>query len=243
MATAGGELSAPIRAPGTHFARITGGLLLVMAVCAMFAEMGVRSALVVPGDASATAANLVASPGLFRLGFAGYLAAFLCDVPVAVLFYALLRPVNQTVALVAMAFRLVYTAIVGACLLHYFGAMVFLGGGDYLTAFQPNQLQALALYCLNMYDHGFSMALVFFGIHLALLGMLLYQSKQLPGVFAVLVALGGFAYLINGFSFFLAPVFHAQVSPLLGMLAMSELLLALWLAVKGLKPRIPLIQD
>ena len=49
-------------------ARIAGLLYLIIIVCAGFSEGYVRSNLIVPGDATATANNIVASEWLFRIG-------------------------------------------------------------------------------------------------------------------------------------------------------------------------------
>ncbi|MEM9454879.1 MAG: DUF4386 domain-containing protein [Myxococcota bacterium] len=70
--------------PAVRLARLTGALLLVMAVTAMFADLRGRSTLVVPTDAEATVARVLAAEGLFRLGLVGYLVAVVCDVPVAI---------------------------------------------------------------------------------------------------------------------------------------------------------------
>ena len=66
-------------------ARAAGLLYLVIIVCAGFAEGAVRSSLVVPGDAAATAANIRGSEMLFRAGFVADLVAFLSDLVVSVL--------------------------------------------------------------------------------------------------------------------------------------------------------------
>ncbi|WP_150243089.1 DUF4386 domain-containing protein [Nocardiopsis quinghaiensis] len=223
-------------AAAPRLARATGALLLVMAVSAMFAEVAVRANLVVPGDALATAQRIQASPDLFRLGFLGYLVAFLCDVPVAVLFYVLLRPVSRTWALLAASFRLVYTAVVSAFLLQYAQAMLLLEGADHLSALGPEQVHALASFHLDAFSHGFGAALVFFGIHLALLGPLLLRSGRVPAVLGVLVGLGGLAYVVDGLLLFAWPALHASLSPVLAVLGFSELLLALWLVLRGVRP-------
>jgi hypothetical protein len=219
-----------------RLARITGVLLLVMAVAAIFAEFGVRTGMVVAGDAEATARNIQASPQLFRAGLFGYLVAFVCDVPVAVLFFLLLRHVGNGLALGAMAFRLVYTAVVGACLLAYGGAVHLLSGESYLSALGAEQLHAQALFFLRLFDQGFILALVFFAFHLILLGWLLFRSRQLPRVFGVLVLLGGASYLIDGTLYYLAPSMQVAAKPVLAVFGMAEVLLALWLVVKGLRP-------
>lgn len=152
---AGGRLpQSTAEASPASVARWTGLLLIIMALAAGFAELGVRAKLVVPGDAVATAARIVASPRLFRLGFLGYLVAFLCDVPVAILFYVLLRPVGDTLALTAAAFRLVYAAMAGANLLRYVAALVVLTGGASVAALPPEQRSAFALLSLTLFQHG-----------------------------------------------------------------------------------------
>ncbi|MEZ4380102.1 MAG: DUF4386 domain-containing protein [Nannocystaceae bacterium] len=216
----------------TQLARLAGALLLVMTVAAIFAEIGTRAAMFVAGDAAATAARILEAPDHFRLGFVGYLVAFLCDVPVAVLFYALLRPVARTWALTAAAFRLVYTAIVGAVLLHYASALIVLQDPG-LAALGDAQREAMALAHLQLFDAGFHLALVFFGVHLALLGGLFLRSRQLPTALAALVTLGGAAYLVDNLAYFVAPALQAAIAPIVGVLAMAEVLLALWLVVKG----------
>ena len=76
------------------YARIAGVLFLVSLVVGGFGEAYVPSRIVVPGDASATAHNLLASDLLFRLGFLAYLAEAVCDVALTLLLYVLLRPVQ-----------------------------------------------------------------------------------------------------------------------------------------------------
>lgn len=216
-------------------ARITGILFVVMTIGAGFAEFGVRRVLVVPGDASATAAKILGSEQLFRLGFIGYLVAFVCDVPVSVLLYVLLRSVSKPLALIAASFRLVYAAVVGASLLNYLGALFILSGTGYMTAFETAQQHALAAFSLSMFDHGFSLALVFFGFHLLLLGILLFESSYFPRIIGVLVAFAGIAYLADNLSHFLFPAFNAKVAPLLALLGSLEVVLALWLLLKGVR--------
>lgn len=238
MKTLADDRSGPARieeASPALLARLTGLLLIVMAFCAIFAELGVRTALLVPGDATATARRILASESLFRAGFVGYLIAFLCDVPVAICLYLLLAPVSRALSLTAAALRLVYAAIVGASLLQYFGAIVVLSGQSSLSAFPPEQLDALALLFLSLFKHGFSLALVFFGVHLLLLGALLWRSTRFPRIFGGLIALAGLSYLADTLLFFLAPALHAKVAPFLAVPAMTELVFAVWLVVKGVK--------
>ena len=60
------------------YARIGGVLYLIIIAAGLFAEAFVRSRLIVPADAAATATNIVAHATLFRLGIAADLSTFLC---------------------------------------------------------------------------------------------------------------------------------------------------------------------
>lgn len=220
-------------------ARVTGLLLVVMAVAAGFAEVGVRAALIVPEDAAATARNVLSAEPLFRKGLVGSLIAFLLDIPVSVLLYVLLRPVDRTLALLSTAFRLVYTAVVGANLIHYLGTLLILQDAAVQAVFAPRQVQALALLFMNLYKHGFSLALVFFGLHLVLLGILLCRARAFPKVLGALVVSAGCAYLLDGSTLFLAPAVNARIAKLLAIPATFEILLAIWLLVKGARAFAP----
>lgn len=82
-------------APVQTNARIAGVLLLISAVAGGFGEFFVPSHLIVSGDATATANNIIASDLLFRMGFASYLVETLCDVSLTLILYVLLRPVRR----------------------------------------------------------------------------------------------------------------------------------------------------
>ena len=62
------------------YARIAVVLLLFTMVGGFFGELYVPSSLIVSGDASATAKNIVENNFLFRLGFAAYLIEAVCDI-------------------------------------------------------------------------------------------------------------------------------------------------------------------
>jgi len=49
-----------------------------------------------------------------------------------------------------------------------------------LTVFEPDQLHALVLLFLNLHDSGVLIWEAFFGLHLIVLGYLLYKSGYVP---------------------------------------------------------------
>lgn len=220
-----------------NYARLAGALYLIVIVCAGFSEGYVRSNLIVPEDAAATAHNISASEWLFRIGFVSDLIAFLSDAAVAILFYVLLKPVNKTVSLLAASFRLLaHPAIASINLLNHFAALQLLSGADYLTAFETNQLHALVLLFLDAHNYGYLIGGAFFGIHLFLLGYLLAKSDYFPAIFGVLLLFASFGYLVESFGNFLFPAYQEIFAWIVAIPAViGELSLTLWLLVKGVK--------
>ena len=215
------------------YARIGGLLYLIIIVAGGFAELFVRSNLIVPGNATATAQNIMASERLWRIGFAATLVMLVCAVAVLLILYVLLRPVSRNTALLAVFFNLVSISIEGINDLLHLAAVVILSGADYLKAFAPGQLHALALLSLKLFDNGYGISLVFFGFFCICAGYLIFKSTFLPRVLGVLMAIAGLCYLTNSFVLFLAPRLAHQFFYILMPAGLAELSLTLWLLVKG----------
>lgn len=216
------------------YARIGGVLYLLIIVLGLFGEMVVRDSLVVTGDAAATASRIMASPLLWRMGIVGDLLMHICDVPLMLIFYVLLRPVNRNLALMAVLFNLVVTAVLIATKLNLFSAVFLLGNAEYLKVFEPGQLHALTYLFIKLDSYGFGLGLIYFGCECLVLGYLISKSGYLPRVLGVLMQVAGLCYLINSFSLFLAPHFANLIFPLILIPAfVGESSLCLWLLIKG----------
>ena len=213
------------------YARMAGVLLLVSLVVGGFGESYAPSTLIVPGNATATAHNIIASDLLFRLGFLAYLTEAVCDVALAFLLYVLLRPVHANLAFLAVLFRLMATATFAFAELFYFVPSLILGGDGYLKTFSSEQLQTLALLSLNVYGAAGNLFLLFYGIASILLGYLMVRSGYLPRVLGALLALGGLGFVTSNVVWVLAPAsasFLLLLPTILAMLSMG-----LWLLVRG----------
>jgi len=215
-------------------ARVAGALYVVVIVFGIFAEVAVRSRLIVDGDAQETAANINDSETLFRLGFAADLVVFLCDVALAVLLYFLFRPVSRVLSLLAAAFRLTQTAIIGVNLLNMFGALLILTDAEYLGAFDERQSEALSLLMLDLHQYGYTLGLTFFGMSTVIIGYLALSSGCIPRVLGALLCLAGLGYVADSVAFFLVPGYDGSVSPiLLAPAIVGEVWFAFWLLFKG----------
>lgn len=219
------------------YARVAGFLYLIIIVSGIFSEVFIRSSLIVKGDATATATNILASEWLFRISFAADSIMLLSDVAIAVLFYVLLKPVSKTLALTAAAFRLTQAAILGFNLLNYYAALLLLSGVGYATAFESDQLYALVLLFLDMHSHGYDLGLLFFGLSSLILGYLVVKSDYLPAILGYGLIAAAMVYLTGSFTRFLFPDFVSLITPIYIVPLIAELSFCLWLLVKGVSVR------
>ncbi len=203
-----------------HYARIGGALYLVIIVVGILGPLLTRGQLVVPDDAAATAQNIAASPEVWRLGIALDVVMQLCDVPVMLILFLLLSPVNKSVALLALLFNIVQTATLVA-------NQLTLVAAELLAADQAT----LTDVAIAAYSYGEALGLVFFGFTLLAVGYLIRHSGYLPRLVGLLIQIGGVSYVVNSVLVLLAPGLENIVFLIPAFIA--ELSLALWLLVKG----------
>jgi hypothetical protein len=211
-----------------RYARIGGVLILVSLAAGLFGEVYAPSLV----KASATGAAIAHGHlMLLRAGFASYLIEAFCDVTLTLTLYVIFRPVSRNLALLAVFFRLVSTAVFASAMFFYLGALLLLDGANgYLKTFSADQLNAVTKFLFDVYGFGGS-APMFYGAAAIVVGYLIYRSGYLPKFLGGLWILGGMGQLANIFALALAPgyAFFWELLPLL----LAMLSLAVWLLVRG----------
>lgn len=216
-----------------RLARIAGSLYLVVAILGGFAELYVRARIVVPGDAAATAANIRASAGLYRLGFAADLVQATFFLFTAMALYLLLRHANELAARAMVVIVAVSVAIICLNLLNQYEALQLATGVDTLGSATAG---ALAGVFADMHASGYLIAQIFFGLWLLPLGYLVHRSGYVPAAIGVLLAVGAVGYLVDTFVHFLAPGVAETVEAfVVAPAAIGELSLVAWLLIKGVR--------
>ena len=217
-----------------RLARIAGGLYLINIVAGGFAIGYVPAAIVVPGNAAATAHNILAHELLYRLGLAVHIFILPLNIPLAVIFFDLFKVVNRRLALLVLFFSLVGTAVEAAYVLNAFTPLILLDSARSTTALTAEQLQAQVSRPLELQVIGYNLGQVFYSGYLLVAGYLIVRSTFLPRVVGVLLAIGGICYLVYSFADFLSPGFAAHLVPYIqAPSGIGELSLCLWLLVVG----------
>ena len=218
--------------PSRIQARVAGFLYLLIIVFGISSEVFVRSSLIVAGDPTATATNIMANEWLFRTGFVFDSIMLFSDVAIAVLFYFLFKPVSKMLALTATAFRLTQAAILGLNLLNYYAVLILLDSTRHSIVFDVDQLHAFVLLFLEMHSHGYDLGLLFFGVSNLILGYLVIKSGFFMKILGYGLIGAAVVYLIGGYIRFLLPGYAVVFAPAYIVPLIAELSFCIWLMVK-----------
>ena len=190
----------------------------------------VPSQMVVPGDATTTASNIIASEGLFRAAIVSHLIGQTIFIFLPLVLYKLLKPVNKAHALLMVVLVLVSVPIAFINELNNFAVLTLLSDADYLKPFEVDQLYAQVMFFLDLHQHGVLIAQIFWGLWLFPLGYLVFKSGFLPKILGVLLMIACCGYVIDFLTTVLLPDFDMTISQ---FTFVGELLFPLWLLFKG----------
>jgi len=212
------------------YARIAGVLYLLMIPLGIFGILYVPTALIVSGDAAATANNILANESLYRLSIFSALLIQIVQIFLVLVLYKLLKYVNKIHAVLMVVFALAAVPIAMLNELNQYAVLLLLGGADYLTLFGADQLHSQMMFFLDLHEHGIFIAQLFWGLWLFPMGYLVFKSGFLPKFIGVLLMIGCFGYLIDAVIFYLSLNIDVTIS---GFTFIGEVLLPLWLVIKG----------
>ena len=214
-------------------ARVAGLLYLMGIPTSIFSLFYVPSTLIVSGDAAATIQNIEASELLYRSGIYVGLLTGLIYLLVALALYRLFKEVSENQAALMVAFVVIAVAATFANSSNELAVLLILSKPDFLSAFDPSQLEGIAYLFVRLHSHGIQIIQIFWGLWLIPLGILVYRSGFIPKIIGLSVWLAAFAYLMGNFTFVLLPQYKAVLSPIITGLEMLELPIIFWLVIVG----------
>jgi hypothetical protein len=228
-------------AAGTMFslkrlARVAGVFYLLVGITGGFSEGFVDPRMYVAGDAAATVGNVVANPGLVRLGVVAHMMDAVFFVLTVGALYLLLNHVHKNAARLMVVFVVLAAGIISLNAVFQFAGLQVATDSSFATAFDAAGSNALVLLLLDIQHHGTLAAQVFFGLWLAPLGYLVYRSGLFPKALGVVLVGATVSYLVDVLAAFLGPDLAEQIHPFLIILpVIAEVWMVLYLLVKGVK--------
>jgi Domain of unknown function (DUF4386) len=224
--------------PLSKKARLAGLLYLVASLVGFLRLIYIPNALIVDGNAAATASNIVAHESLFRWGFVSELLASVLWLFVPLALYRLLKGVDQGLAILMVILgSLMVTPLFFVNALTDAGALTFATGVDFLAVFDKPKRDAFTMLFLNLHHDLDSANAIFWGLWLIPFGLLVYRSRFLPRFLGVWLIVGCFAYLAFSGAHFLFPSYEEKVFAIGQPFRMGELATMLWLVIMGARER------
>ncbi len=222
--------------PTNNTGRVAGALYLLTAVTGVFGIVYVPRTLIVPGNATTTVKNILASEMLFRAGIVSELVAAVAFIFLVMALYCLLNGVNKTHASLMVILALISVPIAFLIVLNELAALTLLRGADFLSVFDKRQQDALAMLFLGLHRYGLVVNGIFWGLWLFPFGILVMRSGFLPRILGVLLIAACFGYLAGSLTSLLLPSYANVVSRLaLIPEGVGELSMIAWLLIKGAK--------
>jgi len=221
--------------PTDKAARVAGAVYLSLVLTAPFSLLYVPGKLIVRGNATATANNILTHETLFRFGIVTDLLSSVIFIFVGIALYHLLSGVNRTWARMMVSLVLVSAAVAFLNVLNNLAALILFRGGDFLTVFDKPQREALGMLFIRLHSQGIIIDELFWGLWLFPFGVLVMRSGFLPWILGVWLIVNCFAYPAISLTSLLLPdygtVGYHYVFPVL----FGELAIVLWLLIKGAK--------
>lgn len=217
-------------------ARTAGVLYLLYVITSVVANLFGNFVFV---EAPVTVNHILTHALQFRIGFVINLFSTVLFLLAAWALYVLLKPVEKDLALLFLLLNLAGFAVWLFSSLCLFASLVIMNGSELFRAFQPDQLQAMAVFFVNLYKTGVYIAQVPYGVWLFPLGYLVIKSGYLPKVIGWLLIADGVCQFVYVCQRLIVPDIAIIAYPCLVISFIAEVGLALWLAIKTVNHRLP----
>jgi hypothetical protein len=211
------------------------GLLYVLASSAApFSYLYVPDALIVRGDALATADRVRAAEGLLRAAIIGELYGVTLLVFAALALYQLFKGVDQRTSILMAVMMLISVPISYVNALSHIAPLVLLKSPAIAAVLDPGQVAAQVTLFLQLHNYGLVVNQIFWGLWLFPIGALVMRSGFIPRWLAFPLFFAGAGYVLNSLGTLLLPSSLRWITGSLQILGVGEVpLFGLYLLIWG----------
>ena len=223
-------------------AKVAGIAGLFTFAIVVFGNFVLLNPLIVPRNAADTARNILVHETQFRAAVTCFISYDIGAIVLATALYVVLAPINRGLALAGALFRVVFATLWLIAPLNSLAALRLLGDVPYLKIFEADRLQALARIQLAGSFDDYYVGLPFFGLAATVCAWLWLKSKYIPRGLSTFGVIGSAWCVFCAFVYLIFPHFNRIVNdwwfdfPM----AVFELVVSVWLLVKGLRPPAPI---
>ena len=221
-------------------AKVAGIAGLFSFILVVFGNYILLEPLIVPGNASDTARNILARQTQFRLALMCFITYGIGVVVLLSALYAIFAPVNRGLALAGALFRLVFVMLWLVAPLNSLGALRLLGDTSYLQVFEAERLQVLARVQIAGSFDDYYVGLPFFGLAATVCAWLWLKSAYIPRGLSLFGVIASAWCVFCAVVYLIFPNFNKVVNDYIfdSPMALFELAVSFWLLFKGLSPKI-----
>ena len=216
-----------------RWARLAGFLYLVT-YAVPIAGMAISGRYTVAGNFNETAQRVASSELAYRVGLSLVLLNALLCILLAMSLYATVKPIDSTLALFGLLFRLGENVLAAMFSTLSFVAARAYTGGSLATVFTAGQLSSGMALLDRANGTEFNIAMIFLGIGSAFFFYVFSRSAYIPKRLSLLSLCACPIFVAVSFAFLCLP--NPSVYLRLGWLpmALAEISLGLWLLIKGI---------
>jgi len=222
-------------------AKVAGVVGLITFAIVVFGNYVLLNPLIVPRNAVDTARNILAHQTQFRFALVCFVVYGIGCVVLLSALYVIFAPVNRGLALAGALFRLVFAMLWLIAPLNSLAALRLLGDVTYLKVFEPDRLQALARVQLAGSFDDYYVGLPFFGLAATVCAWLWLKSNYIPRGLSIFGVIASAWCVLCALVYLVFPNFNKIVNDYIfdSPMALFELIVSVWLIVKGLKQAAP----
>ena len=177
----------------------------MMVVFGLAAEVFFRQKVFSSSDITTTANNILSNTFLYRVGILSDMLMSLSYMLTALILYKLLSSVNKNMAATMVVFATAGSVLLLFNILIETAPLFILSGNDFISTFNSEQRQSLAMLFYNLYQHGYMIGQIFFSLWVLPLGILIYKSGFIPKILGILFNIETIFGLMAVITHFLMP--------------------------------------
>lgn len=217
-----------------QIAKTSGLAYLMIFIAGFYANFAVLESMIDINYPLYTVTNFINNHSQFGIGLLGFFVMLTFDVLLIYTLFYLTKSVNKNLSYIASFFRLLHAVFFSLGLLNLLKIYQIT-----INATNNISLQNRVLELLSEFDKLWTVGLMFFGLHLIILGYLIIKSSFIPKTLGRLLLVAAIGYIVDGFLklFFIDYDNYKNILSVVVIIpaVIGELSFTIWLIIQAYK--------